>query len=157
MKTYGISGHQKAPEEVWVMLDAYLREVLGGQDSFVGVSSLAAGADQRFARAVLHLGGVLQVVVPSQGYESTFETPSERSQFKRLLAEASSVETLDNEEPNEEAFLAAGHRVVDLCDVLIAVWDGRPAQGKGGTADVVAYARQRRKPVEIIWPVGARR
>jgi hypothetical protein len=40
---------------------------------------------------------------------------------------------------------------------LCAVWDGLPARGYGGTADVVAYARQHGKPVHVIWPAGARR
>lgn len=139
------------------MLDAYLRDLLGGQDSFAGVSSLAVGADQRFATVVLQLGGVLRVVVPSRNYDSTFETPCERDQFERLLDQASHVEYLDNEAPSEDAFLEAGHRVVELCDVLIAVWDGLPAQGMGGTADVVAYARSLGRPVTVIWPAGTKR
>lgn len=139
------------------MLDAYLHDLLGAQDSFAGVSSLAAGADQRFAQTVLRLGGSLQVVVPSRHYESTFQTQRERDQFARLLDQASQVECLDHEAPSEEAFLEAGHRVVELCDVLIAVWDGLPAQGPGGTADVVAYARSLGRPVTVIWPPGAKR
>jgi hypothetical protein len=33
--------------------------------------------------------------------------------------------------------------------VLIALWDGQPSRGKGGTAEIVAYARQRGIPV--VW------
>ena len=39
---------------------------------------------------------------------------------------------------------------VDGSDVLIAVWDGEPARGRGGTAEVVAYARSLGKPVVLI-------
>jgi hypothetical protein len=46
---------------------------------------------------------------------------------------------------------------VDRSDVLLAVWDGRPARGFGGTGDVVAYARRRGVPVEVVWPRGAER
>jgi hypothetical protein len=46
---------------------------------------------------------------------------------------------------------------VDRSSVLVAVWDGQPARGLGGTADVVAYARQRGVPMEVIWPRGATR
>jgi len=42
-------------------------------------------------------------------------------------------------------------------DRLFAVWDGQPARGYGGTADVVAEARQRGVPVTVIWPEGASR
>ena len=44
---------------------------------------------------------------------------------------------------------------VDRSGVLVAVWDGQPARGLGGTADVVA--RQRGVPMEVIWPQGATR
>jgi hypothetical protein len=37
------------------------------------------------------------------------------------------------------------------------VWDGVPAQGKGGTADVVEQARASGVPIEVVWPPGARR
>jgi hypothetical protein len=37
-------------------------------------------------------------------------------------------------------------------DVLMAVWDGQPARGKGGTAEVVEYARALGKPLILINP-----
>jgi hypothetical protein len=40
---------------------------------------------------------------------------------------------------------------------LFAVWDGQPARGYGGTADVVAEACRRGVPVTVIWPEGASR
>lgn len=52
---------------------------------------------------------------------------------------------------------ADGYRDVGLSDELLAVWDGRPAWGFGGTADVVAYAERTGTPVRILWPEGARR
>ncbi len=48
-----------------------------------------------------------------------------------------------------DAYHETGIRTVDESDILLAVWDGKPAQGKGGTGDVVAYARELKKP--IIW------
>jgi hypothetical protein len=51
--------------------------------------------------------------------------------------------------------MAGGRAVVDRSDVLMAVWDGQPARGLAGTADVGAYARERGVPVEVIWPEGA--
>lgn len=156
MTTYGVSGHQKAPQSVWNLLTARLPNILG-VPPFVGVSSLAAGADQKFAEHVLQHGGALHVVLPSPSYESSFSRPSDLHRFRTLLSQASEVETLAYPEPTEDAYLAAGRRVVDLCDVLVSIWDGLPAQGKGGTADVVAYARSAGKPVKVIWPSGVQR
>jgi hypothetical protein len=42
-------------------------------------------------------------------------------------------------------------------DRLIAVWDGRPARGRGGTAEAVEQARRRAIRVEVMWPRGALR
>src|SRR5439155_12740709 len=38
----------------------------------------------------------------------------------------------------------------DRCDVLIALWDGQPARGRGGTAEVVALARRVGRPLICI-------
>jgi hypothetical protein len=43
---------------------------------------------------------------------------------------------------------------VNRSDRLLAVWDGKPAQGLGGTGDIVAYAKSRGLPTTVIWPEG---
>jgi hypothetical protein len=96
-------------------------------------------------------------VVPSDGYTATFGDPADREEFDRLVNAATVVEVLHYATPTEEAFLAAGKRVVDLCEVLVAVWDGKEARGLGGTADVVAYAQASEREVRIIWPDGVDR
>jgi hypothetical protein len=149
----GMSGHQDIPEEAI----AFVRQGITNQlsqatDDLVGVASLAAGADQLFASIILECGGRLHVIVPSEGYEKTFSDPNDLSQFHCLLNKADVVETLSYQEPSENAFLAAGRRVVEASNLLLAVWDGKPALGKGGTADIVQYARERGIRVEVIWP-----
>jgi hypothetical protein len=47
--------------------------------------------------------------------------------------------------------------MLDMIDQLIAVWDGQPARGHGGTADVVNEAHQHQLPVTVLWPHGASR
>jgi len=42
-------------------------------------------------------------------------------------------------------------------DELLAAWDGKPARGYGGTADVVDAARDQGIPVTVVWPTGAMR
>lgn len=74
-----------------------------------------------------------------------------------LVAAALEVERLGFDEPTDEAFLAGAMRVVALCDKLLAVWDGKPSRGLGGTADVVQYAQSLRRSVAIVWPAGVTR
>jgi hypothetical protein len=40
---------------------------------------------------------------------------------------------------------------------MMAVWDGHPADGRGGTGDVVERARALGLPVTVVWPAGAAR
>jgi hypothetical protein len=152
----GISGHQDLSPEVVSYVTPLLTGVISEQNgNVVGVSSLAAGADQLFATVILDQGGSLHAIIPCRRYESTFSGPKSLNQFKLLLARAQEIETLEYPAPSEEAFFDAGRRVVDNSDLLVAVWDGEPAAGKGGTADVVEYARSRGVDVVVVWPSGS--
>ncbi len=64
---------------------------------------------------------------------------------------------LDHTESDSTAHMDASKRMITQADRLLAVWDGGPARGHGGTADVVSAAREQRLPVIVIWPRGARR
>lgn len=152
----GVSGHQELPPQVEVYVSEVTRARFASLSGLVVVSSLAAGADQLIAELALERGGELEVVVPCHGYEETFGGPA-RAGYLRLLSSAEHVETLPFASPGEEAFMAAGRQVVERSDELVAVWDGLPARGLGGTADVVSYARSRDIPVAVVWPSGVER
>ena len=49
-----------------------------------------------------------------------------------------------------ECYYDAGVQVLDVSDAVIAVWDGRPSGGLGGTADIVEIARIRQLPLLLI-------
>lgn len=158
MTGVGCTGHQNIPVEAIEYVKEHLRSELQKYNAgaLVGVCSLADGADQLFAQLVLDVGGSLNVVVPSSGYETTFDAQG-LHRYHQLLSRASKTDTLKWPKPSEDAFLAAGHRVAERSDVLIAVWDGEKAQGKGGTADIVRYAQDHGKRTVIIWPKGVSR
>ncbi len=158
MTTIGASGHQAIPEIAQGFISDEIEAfIVRTPESVTGVCSLAAGADQIFARAIVRLGRSLHVVVPSEGYVAAFGGPAERAEFDRLVNAATVVEVLPFDAPTQEAFLAAGRRVVEMCDVLLAVWDGKEARGLGGTADIVDYARGLDRRIRIIWPDGVDR
>lgn len=158
MTVVGFAGHRDLPTEVGNYLDEYLAAALACLGPRpVGVCCLASGADQRFAAILLAAGGSLNVVIPAQGYEQTFRSERDRSHYRSLLARASRTEVLDFSAPTDSAFVAAGRRVVESCDALLAVWDGKGARGPGGTAEVVAYAQHLHRPTTIVWPEGVNR
>ena len=49
----------------------------------------------------------------------------------------------------------AGVMLVEGCDALLAVWDGLPAKGVGGTGDSCDFARATEKPVFVLAPAPA--
>lgn len=116
------------------------------------VSALAEGADRIAARAALDAGHELACILPfmRQEYEHDFHTPASIQEFKSLLHHASSVLEIDGPRGNrDQAYDDVGRVVLRQCDVLIAVWDGKPPTGPGGTAHVVAQARELEIPV--VW------
>jgi len=153
----GFTGHQGLSASTEVSVRSALETLVNRLSPLAGVCSLAEGSDQIFAQAVLDTGGTLVVVVPCHGYEQTFAHGAVLADYRNLLAKASQVVELDFADPSEEAFWAAGKRVVLEAERLVAVWDGKPAGGLGGTADVVEFALGRGMEVDIVWPKGAAR
>ncbi|MBL8199677.1 MAG: hypothetical protein JNK40_01780 [Chromatiales bacterium] len=117
----------------------------------VAVTSLAIGADQLLAKLVLERGGSIHAVLPYPDIERSF-LPSDLDSY-RELAKHATIEVLTTSGTDEDAYLAAGIRVVTLSDIVLAVWNGMPSRGKGGTADVVAYALRVGVPIVRVNPV----
>ncbi|HYA78876.1 MAG TPA: SLATT domain-containing protein, partial [Candidatus Nitrosopolaris sp.] len=65
---------------------------------------------------------------------------------------ATHVEEVTGEESPGRAYMEAGILTVDRADIMVVVWNGKPAAGVGGTGDVVAYTRELGKPLVIIDP-----
>lgn len=157
-----MTGHRVIPEEAYAHVRAALEEELKAALSGLGgaleaYSSLAAGADQLFAGIALDCGAELTVVIPSGDYEDAFEEPGELARYQVLRQRATREVRMAFAHSTDEAYYAAGTYIADHCDALLAVWDGEPARGLGGTGDIVRYARERGRPVTVIWREGVRR
>lgn len=153
MVTVGVTGHRylspAITAHVTKMIMGLLREHSAGP--LTGISCLAEGADSIFAQIVLDLGGRLVAVIPAADYGDFMPAPH-RPTFARLCASADEVWRTDRAETDPPALMAASQRMVDAADSIIAVWDGQPARGCAGTADVVEYAVRRHRPVRVVWP-----
>jgi hypothetical protein len=150
----GITGHTNLTRPSVPLVAAAIRSALAEQAPLSGVTCLARGVDQIFARTVLDLGGTLDVVLPSADYR---EHQTALPEFDALLDRAASVHTMPFPRSGAAAYMAASEHMLARVDSLIAVWDGRPSSGYGGTADVVHAARHRGLPVTVVWPQGAAR
>jgi hypothetical protein len=127
------------------------------------ISPLARGSDRLAAEEALKLGYVLHVAMPfpQTEYEKDFtgaESPEEPAlaatedlaQFRDLFARAGNAWlSLDGDHGPEanRSYEAVGRFVVRHSDLLLAIWDGKPSSGRGGTADIVRYAANIGVPV----------
>ena len=157
MVRIGITGHSNLTDSTAELVAEELRTILAGQPGhLVGVTCLARGADQVFARVVLERGGALEVVLPAKDYRERKVKPDNVADFDSLIAVAS-VHTMPFAESNSDAYMAASEHVLSIVDKMVAVWDGGPSGGYGGTADVVDAARDRGLDVTVVWPEHAAR
>jgi nucleoside 2-deoxyribosyltransferase len=177
---FGVTGHRVLPEPARIMasirevLDTRIWELFDRPLSpeqratplvFTVLTPLAEGADRLVAKEVLKTSNAeIEVVLPLAREDCLrdFAAAESKAEFEELclkarhvsvlrpqpLARAGSVAELEKEQ--KRAYEEAGRHVVDHCDVLIAIWDGKPSRGRGGTAEIVAYARGKKRPLIII-------
>ncbi|HXH00258.1 MAG TPA: hypothetical protein VNI79_07585 [Sphingomicrobium sp.] len=113
------------------------------------VSPLADGADQIAAELALERGLRLQAVLPFERdtYKADFDARG-AEQLDQALARAGCVLELPGLRNNSaSAYVQAGRATVAHSDLLIAVWDGLPARGRGGTAEIIELALARGTPI----------
>jgi hypothetical protein len=114
-------------------------------------------------RAIAVLGAKLKVRFPFSA--SVYQCGSkkygyggivQKDRFKKLLNQSieTSTEKWITTNPDNrnirDQFEKSGQTIVDQCDVLFALYDGKESGGKGGTAEIVTYAREQGKKIEII-------
>lgn len=161
MVAVGVSGHRNLPDLDIVSnaVDEALREILAafGDNSLQVISPLAEGADRVVAwRAMANYSVRMVVPLPLElsEYMLDFDSITSKSEFLTLLEQADQVFELPAENTREACYLASGMYVLDHSDVLIAVWDGEPARGRGGTAEIVMEARKRGMPLAWVQVAG---
>lgn len=143
------------------------------------MSGLAEGGDRLVARRALARGIPVVAVLPlaiddyrtdCSSEESAVELDAllQRSQVIHLpLAEGNDAESVRRPGPaRDRQYAELGVFVSSHCQVLLALWDGRPSEAAGGTSDVVHFhlhgempglGRPTRRPTcwprtTAIWP-----
>jgi len=159
MTRLAVTGHRGLSEATATLVDAALRSEISKRaedGALVGLSCIADGADALFAKAVLDNRGMLHVIVPARNYREGLPE-DHHATYDALIAAAGEIIRLDHVESDADAHMDASLRMLADADELLAVWDGQPARGPGGTADVVEAACGQCVPVTVVWPAGATR
>jgi hypothetical protein len=157
--TLGISGHLWVNEshELLDAIDQVFEKIqrVYAYDCLKVLSPLAEGADRIVARRALSLPDTMLVAIlpfPMKEYLEDFSSAESVQEFRELLHRADYVVELAGRKDREEAYIALGRKLLDQSDILIAIWDGNPANGRGGTAEIVQAARGRGMPLAWITP-----
>jgi hypothetical protein len=127
------------------------------------VTGMAEGADQMAVWARRD-GWTVDAVLPfpRDSYRKDFQRSASDShknvedQFIKALSEADTIlELPEIEDPKKRdlGYSRLGDFLVSQIDLLVAIWDGRPEQGVGGTAVVIRKAIEARVPV--VWIAAA--
>jgi hypothetical protein len=158
----GVTGHRFLSEvpKISAGIDRALDRIEHsfGTASWQVSSLLAEGADRLTARRILRRGNARLLVIlplPREDYLMDFTSPASKQEFLELLKQADQVIQMPPAPSREQAYAAAGAYLLDHCDLLLAVWDGLNAQGKGGTGKIAAAARRRNIP--LAWVMAGNR
>jgi hypothetical protein len=157
MLKIGITGHRGIlnVNEVRKEIAYWFKHFKKFDKDLVAITAIASGADTVFAEEAIKQNIPLQIELPfpAEEYKKDFSN-NDLIVLERLLNsfpynEGPALKTTTKEE-RKNAYLAIGQKVVDLSDIVIAVWDGKDARGTGGTAEIIDYAKTKNKQVHII-------
>jgi len=166
----GVTGHINLPDEIGVIKKCLDEAVTFIEEHYPNrlcnvLSMLALGSDRLAANRILQMPGAsLTAVLPvpkddfindfgvTDNHFESYTDAENRQEFRYYIENrADEVIELPAAPTRDDAYLAAGRYIAENCDLLIAVWDGRPAQGRGGAGDIAAYALEHGKPIIHVW------
>jgi hypothetical protein len=146
----GLIGHRQIDPEILIDLRIAARDTLAkvraaaiaaaGSDGSSGVLDLrcvcclAEGADVILTEEALIQGYALSAALPfhRDTYLEDFPTEAARKDFTRLLGTAYTCYELNGTRAGALGYQAVGRLLLEQSDIIVAIWDGRPAVGPGG-------------------------
>lgn len=151
MVQIGVVGHRyfsdnRVEEFVSEKCFCLLKQYKSLYSNLTTISAIAQGADTIFAAAAIELGLPLRIVRPFLDYDDDFPSVGAKRDYYNLREAACSEKILSFTNRSDEAYEAAMKWVVNRSDVLLAVWDGQPSRGRGGTGQAVQQAIQFNMP-----------
>lgn len=145
MIRFGIAGHRNFDNTK--IIDFLNRQYLTifkhaqtRRENVTAVSAVAEGADTFFAEAAVSLKIPLEIVRPFAQYAADFQLTESLRRYESLRGCAVREITMPFDERSDAAYQAAMYWVVENCDVLVAVWNGKSSAQPGGTKDAIDRA-----------------
>lgn len=136
-----VTGHRTArlqnkQEEVREWIKEQLINLKACYKDIELLDGMAKGVDQIAALVAINLGIPVKCYFPYKHKLSELES--------YIAAVAEEIDWGYDEYPGKHAYIERDRRMVDDCDVLLVVWDGKE---EGGTYYTYEYAKQEKKNV----------
>jgi hypothetical protein len=152
----GVCGHRHLPHlehlEMGIRVAVKRIQAAYANANYQVYSCLAEGADRLLARRLVEtLAADLIVILPlpEREYLQDFQTKESIQEYWNLKLLARQVITPAHEQARPQAYRVTNDYLVANCDLLLAIWDGEPARGPGGTGEIVEMFRQAGLP--LLW------
>jgi hypothetical protein len=149
VRIVGFSGQQTLRDESSVAetLRKELKKLEVPGRRLMALSPLAGPADLIFAKEALGLAIPVVIVLTAPREELRRKFSDQAAiEFDEVLQKATKTETLLLS-PQDDAATRVGQKLVDEADVLLALSDDVETTAAGDTAEVIAYATRRGRPV----------
>lgn len=145
-----VTGHRDLVEEERSALETRVRAMFDGLSTAFPdldlqlLTGLAEGADRLAARVAASMDIPYVAVLPMsrESYEQDFESVESLAEFREMLSSARSIiELPDGSDAagRDDRYAQLGLFLSNHCQVLLAIWDGKPSHAVGGTAQIVNY------------------
>lgn len=166
----GVSGHRDIPaEDIPALKESIKGELNKFRDRcpnspLLLVTGLAEGADRLVVQCALELNGSepektrwwsigAVLALPKAEFERDFESETSLAEFRELLAKCAWIQEVSPSGTSKpKCYELVGNRLAMQAQWLIALWDGKESDKKGGTACVVRLFREGIKPPRPILP-----
>lgn len=144
----GVTGHRffLNEEKVRQEVRKHLHQLKNIASEFEIISPLADGADMLVTEeAIITLDAKLSVILPYE-LDEYKKSIVDKNRFNSLFSKKEKIEILGFDGTftvlnKEHQYYLCGKKIVDICDLLIVLYDGLPSKGLGGTAEIVAYSK----------------
>jgi hypothetical protein len=159
------SGHRQLPQPgaVSLALRETFRRMQQQAAEHGGVLDLycsaAYGADLIALECARELGITIHLLLPLPeeefakdfaGHEAEWQKAQEFIAAAQRGENGGTFRVLRGDTQRPDCYHSQATRLVDACDILLTVWNGRPAAGLGGTGELIEMAHSLHRPVLTI-------
>lgn len=141
-------GGYKLPNPIYIKVCQQTEKILLEEKPDKVISGMALGFDLWLAHVAIKLGIPVLAAVPFDGQESAWPQSSQQL-YNALLKKASEIIIVSEGGYSASKMQVRNEFMVDKCDLVLACYNGDQT---GGTANCIAYAKNKNKPIIYIDP-----